>query len=136
MKKFTLLYKKLNYQFQNPKYLQQALTHRSANSNHNERLEFLGDAILNMVIADIVFNKFLNESEGQLSRLRSYLVKEETLAHIAKNINLSDYLIMGQGELKSGGFRRNSILADALEAIFAAIYLDSNLDQKIGRAHV
>lgn len=119
----------INYDFTNKELLKQALSHRSAGKNNNERLEFLGDSILNMVIATALFNKFPEESEGNLSRLRAYLVKGETLASIALNIGLGDYLILGQGELKSGGFRRESILADSLEAIFAAIFLDSNIEQ-------
>lgn len=118
----------LDYQFRNPELLLEALTHRSASSKNNERLEFLGDSILNFVIADTLFERFPNASEGDLSRLRASLVKGKTLAEIARSLNLSDYLRLGPGELKSGGFRRASILSDAVEAILGAIYLDSNFD--------
>lgn len=120
------LSRRLNYQFQNRGFIKQALTHRSMGSANNERLEFLGDAILNMVIAKALFEKFPLRSEGELSRLRASLVKGETLSEIAQTLQLGDVLILGQGELKSGGYRRASTLADALEAIFAAIFLDAN----------
>jgi ribonuclease-3 len=119
------LYKHLGYEFKNRAYLKQALTHCSVGINNNERFEFLGDSILSLVIANALFEKFPEQSEGQLSRLRAYLVKGEMLAKIAFEIDLGNYLFLGQGELKSGGFRRASILADALEAIFAAIFLDN-----------
>lgn len=119
---------RLNYQFKTPRYLKQALTHRSMGSENNERLEFLGDSIVNMVIARALFTRFPQLSEGELSRLRAQLVKGETLSLIAQEISLGDALILGQGELKSGGFRRASTLADALEAIIAAIFLDSNFE--------
>lgn len=127
MKNFDRLCRTINYTFTNNALLKQALTHCSAGSKNNERLEFLGDSILNMVIAEAIYHKFPHESEGKLSRLRASLVKGETLADIALEINLGDYLYLGQGELKSGGFRRASILADALEAIFAAILLDKDI---------
>lgn len=129
MKNFDRLNKDLKYKFKNQNLLKQALTHRSYGSKNNERLEFLGDSILNMVIAHALFTKFPQESEGKLSRLRAFLVKGETLASIALEINIGDYLLLGQGELKTGGFRRESILADALEAIFAAIYLDGGISE-------
>lgn len=117
---------RLGYRFTRPELLQLALTHRSVSaSNNNERLEFLGDSILNFVIGHFLFDRFPKEKEGNLSRLRASLVKEPTLAEVARDLALGDVLILGQGELKSGGFRRDSILADALEAILAAIYLDS-----------
>jgi ribonuclease-3 len=122
------LCRKINYKFKNTAYLKQALTHCSYSTNNNERLEFLGDSILSMVISNALYEKFSNESEGQLSRYRASLVKGETLANIALEINLGDYLFLGQGELKSGGFRRESILADALEAIFAAAFLDGGIN--------
>lgn len=122
----TRLCRRLNYQFQKQHYIKQALTHRSMGSANNERLEFLGDSIVNMVIAKALFEKFPKRSEGELSRLRAQLVKGETLADIAQELDLGDALILGQGELKSGGFRRASTLADALEAIFAAIFLDAD----------
>ena len=119
----------LGYQFSNRQLIEKALTHRSASNNHNERLEFLGDAVLGMVIAKALFAKFPKVDEGQLSRMRSSLVKGKTLAVIAKEINLGDYIYLGEGELKSGGFRRASILADAFEAVIGAVYLDSGFDQ-------
>jgi ribonuclease-3 len=121
------LSRRLSYHFQKPAYLKQALTHCSMGSNNYERFEFLGDSILSFVIANELFKQFPLESEGQLSRLRSFLVKGEMLAEIAKELNLGEFLFLGQGELKSGGFRRASILADALEAVFAAIYLDGGI---------
>ncbi len=117
---------RIGYEFKQPAYLKQALTHCSVGTNNNERFEFLGDSILSMVIAHALFEQFPQESEGQLSRLRAYLVKGEMLAQIALEIDLGDCLFLGQGELKSGGFRRASILADALEAVFAAIFFDSD----------
>ncbi|MCP0914185.1 MULTISPECIES: ribonuclease III [Legionella] len=120
--------RRLNYTFNNQAYLIQALTHCSAGMINNERLEFLGDSILSFVIANSLFEKFPDQSEGQLSRLRAHLVKGEMLAQIALELQLGDYLYLGQGELKSGGFRRASILADALEAVFAAVFLDGGLD--------
>lgn len=121
------LCRRLNYQFQKPAVLKQALTHCSVGSDNYERFEFLGDSILSFVIAHQLFNQFPLQSEGQLSRLRSFLVKGEMLAEIAKELSLGDFLYLGQGELKSGGFRRASILADALEAVFAAIFLDGGI---------
>ncbi|PHS32362.1 MAG: ribonuclease III [Methylophaga sp.] len=123
------LCKKLQINFINDDFLQQALTHRSMGSHNNERLEYLGDAILGFVIADALFERFPDVKEGKLSRLRASLVKGVTLAEIARELNLGDVLILGPGELKSGGFRRESILADAVEAILGAFYLDSGLEQ-------
>lgn len=119
----------LGYQFLNRQLIEKALTHRSASNHHNERLEFLGDAVLGMVIAKALFAKFPKVDEGQLSRMRSSLVKGKTLAVIAKEIELGDYIYLGEGELKSGGFRRASILADAFEAVIGAVYLDSGFDE-------
>ena len=124
---YKILYRKLDYTFKNVTLLQQSLTHRSVGAINNERLEFLGDSILNMVIANALFHKFPQASEGELSRIRASLVKGDMLAQIANDLNLGDYLLLGQGELKSGGFRRASTLADTVEAIFAAICLDSDL---------
>jgi len=120
------LQKKISYQFKNIDLLKQALTHRSVGKNNNERLEFLGDSILGCIISRELYQRFPLIDEGQLSRLRSSLVKGQTLAKIAKTINLSETLVLGQGELKSGGFRRESIQADAFEAILGAIFLDSD----------
>ena len=118
----------LDYQFADVRLLQQALTHRSAASDNNERLEFLGDAVLDFVISDVVFRSHANASEGDLSRLRSSLVKDTSLAECALQLGVGEHLILGGGERKTGGHRRESILADALEAIFGAVYLDSGFD--------
>lgn len=116
----------LGYDFRDPGWLELALTHRSVSgSRNNERLEFLGDSILNFLIADFLYDRFPGENEGRLSRLRALLVKQDTLASVARDLQLGDYLRLGAGELKSGGFRRESILADAVEAILGAIYRDS-----------
>lgn len=117
----------LGHTFNQPELLKLALTHRSYNSSNNERLEFLGDSILNFSIAAALFAQFPNAKEGQMSRLRAKLVKGATLAELAREFKLGDYLYLGSGEMKSGGFRRESILADALEAIIGAIYLDAGL---------
>ncbi|QLB21611.1 ribonuclease III [Vespertiliibacter pulmonis] len=122
------LQKTLGYQFTDLAYLKQALTHRSAAMKNNERLEFLGDSILNFVIGKALYEKFPAANEGELSRMRAALVKEETLAVIARQFDLGEYLKLGAGELKSGGYRRESILSDCVEAIIAAIYLDSNIE--------
>ncbi|MDQ7073376.1 MAG: ribonuclease III [Gammaproteobacteria bacterium] len=127
--KQRLLCKQLQVDFNQPDLLQQALTHRSVGSNNNERLEYLGDAILGFIIAEALFIRFPDVKEGKLSRLRASLVKGVTLAEIARELNLGEVLILGPGELKSGGFRRESILADAVEAILGAYYLDSGLEK-------
>ena len=118
----------LEYTFEDESHFLRALTHRSAGSRHNERLEFLGDSVLNFVIAQALYERFPEAPEGVLSRLRASLVRETTLAEIAREIDLGDYLRLGSGELKSGGFRRGSILADAIEAIFGAVLLDGGFD--------
>jgi ribonuclease-3 len=118
----------LGYQFASASLLEQALTHRSHGSLHNERLEFLGDSVLNCVVATLLFEKFSQIDEGDLSRLRANLVKQQSLYEIAQRLELSQYLRLGEGELKSGGFRRPSILADAVEALFGAIFLDGGFD--------
>jgi ribonuclease-3 len=123
------LCRKLQYEFNDISLLKQALTHRSLGSINNERLEFLGDSILSFVIARTLFGLFPEKSEGQLSYLRAYLVKGDMLAEIATELQLGDFLYLGQGELRSGGHRRISILADALEAIIAAIFLDGGMEQ-------
>jgi len=120
------LQKIIDYHFSDAALLKQALTHRSINKNNNERLEFLGDSILGCVISHELYHRFPLVDEGQLSRLRSSLVRGQTLAKLAKTLNLSETLLLGQGELKSGGFRRESIQADAFEAILGAIFLDSD----------
>jgi ribonuclease-3 len=108
--------------------LEQALTHRSCKGKHNERLEFLGDAVLGLIIAQTLFSQFPQTREGDLTRMRSALVKGVTLAEIAQELAIAQYLRLGPGELKSGGHRRESILADALEAILGAIFLDSGME--------
>lgn len=128
MCEYEPLYKKLNYSFNNPKLLQQALTHRSVGKINNERLEFLGDSILNFVIASELYLRFKKAKEGDLSRIRSFLVKGDRLTEIANSIELGQILELGPGELKTGGFRRASILEDAIEAIFGAIYLDGGYE--------
>jgi len=118
------LQKQLGYRFKQPALLSQALTHRSFASNNNERLEFLGDGALNYIIAHQLYMRFQKLPEGDLSRLRAALVKESTLFEIALKLELGESLKLGEGELKSAGWRRPSILADALEAIVGAVYLD------------
>lgn len=122
------LTKRLGYTFNQPNLLIQALTHRSAKGDHNERLEFLGDSILGFVIAEALFERFPAQDEGDLTRMRSSLVKGVTLAEIGKYFSLGEHLILGPGELKSGGHRRESILEDAVESIIGAIYIDSDID--------
>ena len=116
----------LGYQFKETNWLRQALTHRSYRARNNERLEFVGDSVLNYTVARMLFDAFPKLSEGELSRLRASLVNESTLADIAMEMNIGDCLFLGTGELKSGGFNRPSILADAMEAIFAAINFDAD----------
>jgi len=118
----------LQYRFENAELLRQALTHRSAGHDNNERFEFLGDAILGFVISDIVYRLHPDAPEGDLSKLRASLVKDESLAELALGLGLGEHLILGSGERKAGGHRRESILADALEAIFAAVFLDRGIE--------
>ncbi len=115
---------RFGYQGRDIALFEAAVTHRSAGNPHNERLEFLGDAVLNSVTATLLYHTFRSAPEGELSRYRATLVSGESLAAIAAELDVGDYLRLGQGELKSGGFRRKSTLADALEAILGAIYLD------------
>lgn len=126
------LQKNLHYRFDDAELLQQALTHRSAAARNNERLEFLGDAVLDFVISMAVFSARPDASEGDLSKLRASLVKDATLATIAQELGLGEHLVLGSGEKKTGGHRRESILADALEAIFGAAYLDKGFDAARG----
>ncbi|KOF53491.1 MULTISPECIES: ribonuclease III [unclassified Achromobacter] len=119
---------RLDHHFGDQALLEQALTHRSHGARHNERLEFLGDSVLNFVVAAMLFEKYTKIDEGDLSRLRANLVKQASLADIAQRLELSQYLRLGEGELKSGGFRRPSILADTVEAIFGAVFLDAGFD--------
>lgn len=117
----------IGYPFKTASLFEEALTHRSKGAFNNERLEFLGDAILGFVVAEALFARFPNEPEGVLTRFRASLVKKETLAEMARAYQFGDYVRLGPGELKSGGFRRDSILADAMESVIGAIYLDSNM---------
>ena len=122
------LERKIGYKFNDEGFLKLALTHRSANGTHNERLEFLGDSILSFVVADELYHRFPKVDEGDMSRMRATLVRGHTLAELGREFELGDYLFLGPGELKSGGFRRDSILADAVEAIIGGIYLDSDTE--------
>jgi len=122
------LCRRLDYKFQNPALLTQALTHRSSGALNNERLEFLGDGLINFVIGAELYDKQIRAEEGALSRLRASLVREETMAQIGRELELGDVLHLGESELKSGGFRRDSILADALEALVGAIFLDAGFE--------
>jgi ribonuclease-3 len=118
----------LGYRFKDVTLLETALTHRSKGARNNERLEFLGDAILGFVVAESLYSRFNHATEGQLSRFRASLVKKDTLASLAREFSLGDYLVLGPGELKSGGYRRDSILADAMEAVLGAMYLDGGIE--------
>lgn len=126
--KHAALCKQLGYQFAQPALLQRALTHRSHSAAHNERLEFLGDSVLNCTIAKYLFDTYPELPEGDLSRLRSNLVNQQTLATLAERLNLGEQLLLGEGERKSAGHRRPSILADSLEALFGAVLLDANFE--------
>ena len=126
--RYARLSQRLGYQFSNVELLQQALTHRSAAKQHNERLEFLGDAVLGMVVAQALFKRFPTVPEGKLTRMRSTLVKGDTLAELGREADVGELLKLGPGELKSGGHRRSSIIADAMEAILGAIYLEAGLE--------
>lgn len=134
----TWLKSHLDYEFRDPALLAQALTHRSAAPQNNERLEFLGDAVLDFSVSEIVYQSYPNAREGELSRLRAALVRDATLAEIAAELGVGEHLILGPGERKSGGHRRESILADALEALFGAIFLDRGFGEVrrvIGRVY-
>lgn len=122
--RYEALQEALGYSFRDARLLQQALTHRSHSTPHNERLEFLGDGVLNCIIAAELYIRFESLKEGELSRLRASLVREQQLFHVATALSLGVYLRLGEGELKSGGFRRPSILADAVEALIGAVFLD------------
>jgi ribonuclease-3 len=128
----TALEERLGYRFSSPALLEQAVTHRSHGAVHNERLEFLGDAVLNCTIAQLLYQRYARLNEGDLSRLRANLVKQSSLADIAERIDLSDFLRLGEGEMKSGGFRRPSILADTMEAIFGAVLVDGGFEAGSG----
>ena len=122
------LQKRLEHTFGNPKLLVQALTHRSFSSDHNERIEFLGDSVLNLAVAGLLYERLKELPEGDLSRARANLVKQDTLHQIAVSLGLPDLLRLGEGEAKTGGQKRPSILADALEAVIGAVYLDAGFD--------
>ena len=129
IKDFNKLSKKLGYQFNDESLLKQAMTHRSFKGAHNERLEFIGDSLLGMVVAEALYFAFPKATEGELTRMRSQIVKGQTLTEVAKELDLSQWLLLGPGEMKSGGCRRESILEDAVEAIIGAVYLDSDTEQ-------
>ena len=124
----TALEERLGYTFVQRTLIEQAVTHRSHGAVHNERLEFLGDAVLNCAVAQLLYAKYARLNEGDLSRLRSNLVKQSSLADIAEKLVLSEFMRLGEGEMKSGGFRRPSILADTMEAIFGAIFVDQGFE--------
>ncbi len=128
---YQSLSKDLGYTFKDSAWLELALTHRSMGATNNERLEFLGDSILNFVVAQELYTRFGTASEGQLTRMRAHFICEDMLSVLAKACNLGKYIILGAGEQRSGGHQRASILADALEAIIGAIYLDSGSDLRI-----
>ncbi|MCP5161621.1 MAG: ribonuclease III [Hahellaceae bacterium] len=125
---YSALERRIGYQFEDKNLLVLAMTHRSYGGHNNERVEFLGDSVLNFIIAEALFLKFPKAREGQMSRLRARLVKGVTLAELAREFGLGDFLLLGSGELKSGGYRRESILADAMESVIGAIYLDSGFE--------
>lgn len=120
---------RLQHRFSRPALLERALTHRSFSADHNERLEFLGDSVLNLAVADLLYRALGTLSEGELSRVRANLVKQDTLHQLATTLNVSAVLKLGEGEAKSGGHKRPSILADALEALIGAVYLDGGFGQ-------
>jgi len=122
------LQRALGHEFREPEHLERALTHRSRTARNNERLEFLGDALLSFVIGEALYRLRPNAEEGALSRLRASLVREESLAALARSLSLGDYLQLGEGELRSGGWRRDSVLADALEAVLGAVHLDAGFE--------
>ena len=126
-KELKILEKSIKYKFKDDKLLALAMTHRSHSGMNNERLEFLGDSILNFVVADLLFKKFNDLDEGDLSRLRSQLVKEEPLSKLGNGLKIGDFLNLGVGELKSSGWRIPSILADAFEALIGAIFIDGGM---------
>ena len=124
--------KRLEHEFSNPRLLQQALTHRSFSADHNERVEFLGDSVLNLAVAGLLYERLSELPEGDLSRVRANLVKQETLHQLAVQLGLPQLIRLGEGEAKSGGQKRPSILADALEAVIGAVYLDAGFDKAAG----
>ena len=129
MPELASLFNKINYSFTDHSLLEMALTHRSRGVNNYERIEFLGDSILGFVVAEWLYKEFPECGEGKLSRMRATVVRKETLANIARKLDLGDYLLLGEGELKSGGFNRDSILSDTLEGLIGAIYLEAGMSQ-------
>ena len=127
-RQYTELENRLGYTFRDAALLARALTHRSRGADNNERLEFLGDSILNLVVSAYLYDRYPQLDEGALTRLRASLVNKPTLASLARGLDLGRFLLLGEGELKSGGFDRDSILADTLEAIFGAVYQDAGLE--------
>ena len=130
------LQRRIHHEFATPQLLSQALTHRSFSADHNERLEFLGDSVLNLSVSNLLYTRLQNQSEGDLSRVRANLVKQDTLHQLAQDMRLSEVLRLGDGEARSGGHKRPSILADALEAVIGAVYLDAGFaaaDALVGR---
>ena len=127
-KPLLALQERIGYTFENPALLQQAMTHRSFSSEHYERLEYLGDAVINVIVSDLLYQALPDLPEGQLSRIRSNLVKQDSLHSLALKLGLSHCLRLGEGEAKSGGAKRPSILADSLEALLGAIYLDAGFE--------
>ena len=126
---------RLQHEFRNPSLLTRALTHRSFSLDHNERLEFLGDSVLNLAVADLLFERLSSLPEGDLSRVRANLVKQDTLHQLAVGLGLPDVIRLGEGEARSGGQKRPSILADALEALIGAVYLDAGFTAAQGLVH-
>lgn len=129
---------KLGYAFRSPELLRRAFTHRSFGATHNERLEFLGDSVLNCVVSKVLFSAYPGLPEGDLSRVRAHLVNQQTLARLARDLRMGEAVLLGEGELRSGGRARPSILANALEALFGAVFLDggfSAAEQVIGRLY-
>lgn len=129
------LQRRLGHVFANPRLLERALTHRSFSADHNERLEFLGDSVLNLAVSGLLFEKLAQMPEGDLSRVRANLVKQDTLHQMADRLGLSNGLRLGDGEKRSGGQKRPSILADALEAVIGAVYLDAGFDVAAALVH-
>ena len=125
----SLIEKLIHYQFKDPGLLELALSHRSVGQKNNERLEFLGDAVLGQIVSEFLYHKFPKLKEGELSRLRSHLVRGDTLAELAREMKIQEFVLLGGGELKSGGHRRSSIQADMLEAIVGAIFLDAGMEE-------
>jgi ribonuclease-3 len=130
----TALQARLQHEFSNPALLTRAITHRSFSADHNERLEFLGDSVLNLAVSDLLFERLSTLPEGDLSRIRANLVKQDTLHQLAVDLGLPEVIRLGEGEVRSGGHKRPSILADALEAVIGAVYLDAGF--QLARAMV